>query len=139
MELEAPFFRDFLIDISDNPATGHSASFNLGAHPGFAPVAVRSPADLKGVDRLTFTVADVDAADDTGFANPITSDGQVPYVALATYRHSVVAPTISRGCLGSAFIRVMTTDATNTPEEPTGDITFRVYFSQVALTGAIGE
>ena len=127
MDLQPPFFRDFLVDISANPSNGHSESFQLP--PGFVPVAISAPADLESSARATFMVADVDDDAAVGFEHIYGEDNALDHITLGTSRTLDVPATIRRGCLGRSFVRLVLMNGSNVATEPDDDVTYRIYFA----------
>lgn len=131
MSLQATFWRDITIDVSDNPADGHSASYNLGQHlAGMVPISIRIPTNLQGSVRLAIFSADVDATDGTGFNVLAGFDGVLDHMTLVADTVSSVPNTVRLGCIGQSFIRLVTMDGASAAREPDDDMTFRVYFAE---------
>ena len=118
------YYKAFLIDISENPTNGASESYNLGAEPeATAPVSILCPSNLQNVDRVKFQVS----RDNSTFYD-ILINGSIATLALVASSVINVPGAIGRSCLGWEYIRLMSTDASGTAEEPAADITLYVAF-----------
>ncbi len=123
---ELPFFQSIEVDISENASDGASDSVNVGGYLAgpVVPVSVLCPANLRGVDRVRVQVSQ----DNTTFYD-IFVDGAIVPLALTINTVLMVPSAIQAAVMGYAYMRLLTTDASDVAEEPSADISFVVRFA----------
>lgn len=125
------YFRDLLVDISDNLSNGASELHAVGGNKDdYVPFAVMCPSNLQSTTHVKFQVAYNAGLVDADY-HDVYVNGAIATMAMTVDAIIGVPEAVATMCAGAAQVRAVTCTSAGVGADPSADITLRVLFGSV--------